>query len=75
MGALYSALRQWMLSQRREFFDGLMNGEAFRARVEQFLAPTLREGDIVVMDNLSSHKMPGVKEAIEEVGRACAIVR
>lgn len=49
-------------------FDGPMNGETFRAWVEQFLAPTLREGDIVVMDNLSSHKVAGVKAAIEKVG-------
>jgi transposase len=49
-------------------FDGPMNGETFRAWVEQFLAPTLREGDIVVMDNLSSHKVAGVKAAIEKTG-------
>ena len=49
-------------------FDGPMNGETVRAWVKQFLAPTLREGDIVVMDNLSSHKVAGVKEAIEKVG-------
>ena len=49
-------------------FDGPMNGETFRAWVEQFLAPTLREGDIVVMDNLSSHKVAGVKAAIEKAG-------
>jgi transposase len=49
-------------------FDGPMNGERFRAWVEQFLAPTLHEGDIVVMDNLSSHKVAGVQAAIEKVG-------
>jgi transposase len=49
-------------------FDGPMTGETFRAWVEQFLAPTLRPGDIVVMDNLSSHKVAGVKAAIEKVG-------
>ena len=43
-------------------------GETFRAWVEQFLAPTLREGNIVVMDNLSSHKVAGVKAAIEKTG-------
>jgi len=36
--------------------------------VEQILLPTLQEGDIVVMDNLSSHKVAGVKKAIESVG-------
>ena len=46
-------------------FDGPMNGETFRAWVEQFLVPTLRPGDVVVMDNLSSHKVHGVREAIE----------
>src|SRR5690348_3439692 len=35
--------------------DGPINAESFRAWLEQFLAPTLRPGDIVVMDNLSSH--------------------
>lgn len=49
-------------------FDGPMNGERFRAWLEQFLAPTLQEGDIVVMDNLSSHKVDGVRAAIENVG-------
>jgi len=48
--------------------DGAINGEVFLAYVEQQLVPTLRKGDIVVMDNLSSHKVVGVKEAIESVG-------
>lgn len=45
--------------------DGPINGRAFRAYVEQFLAPTLHPGDIVVADNLGSHKVAGVREAIE----------
>lgn len=45
--------------------DGPMNGPAFRAYVEQFLAPALRGGDIVVMDNLACHKVAGVAEAID----------
>jgi transposase len=45
--------------------DGAMNGETFRAYIEQFLAPTLAHGDIVIMDNLASHKVAGVREAIE----------
>lgn len=45
--------------------DGAINGPLFRAWIEQHLAPTLRPGDIVVMDNLSSHKVAGVREAIE----------
>jgi transposase len=48
--------------------DGAINGPMFRAWVEQHLAPTLQPGDIVVMDNLSSHKVAGVREAIEAVG-------
>lgn len=48
--------------------DGAINGAAFRAYVEQFLAPTLKPGDLVVMDNLSSHKVAGVREAIEACG-------
>jgi hypothetical protein len=48
--------------------DGAINGELFLAYVEQELVTTLKEGDIVVMDNLSSHKVASVKEAIESVG-------
>lgn len=52
--------------------DGAMNGDLFLAYVQQQLVPTLRRGDIVVMDNLSSHKKPGVKESIEQVGATLA---
>jgi transposase len=48
--------------------DGAINGELFLAYVEQMLAPTLSSGDIVVLDNLSSHKVRGVREAIEARG-------
>lgn len=48
--------------------DGAMNGEVFLAYVEQILAPTLSPGDIVVMDNLPSHKVAGVRAAIERCG-------
>lgn len=48
--------------------DGAINGATFLAYVEQFLAPTLRPGDIVIMDNLGSHKVAGVSQAIEAVG-------
>ena len=44
-------------------FDGPMDGPSFRAYVEQFVVPILREGDIVVMDNLASHKVAGIREA------------
>ena len=45
-----------------------MNGDAFRVYIEKVLAPTLSQGDIVVIDNLASHKVAGVREAIEVVG-------
>jgi transposase len=45
-----------------------MNGPSFKAYVEQILAPTLRRGDIVVMDNVSVHKVAGVRQAIEARG-------
>ena len=45
--------------------DGPMNGPAFRAYVEQVLAPALRPGDIVIMDNLAPHKAAAVRNAIE----------
>lgn len=48
--------------------DGAIDGSAFRAYVEQFLVPTLAAGDTVVLDNLSSHKVSGVREAIEATG-------
>lgn len=48
--------------------DGPMDGESFRAYVEQFVVPILKPGDIVVMDNLASHKVAGVREAIEAAG-------
>ena len=49
-------------------FDGPMDGESFRAYVEQCVVPTLRQGDIFMMDNFASHKVAGVREAIEAVG-------
>lgn len=48
--------------------DGPMTGQAFRAYVEQFLAPALAPGDVVVMDNLAAHKVAGVAEAIAAAG-------
>ena len=48
--------------------DGPMNGETFLAWLEQLLVPALQPGDIVVMDNLSSHKVKGVRDAIEAAG-------
>jgi len=48
--------------------DQPMNGVIFLAYIEQFLAPTLKPGDIVILDNLSAHKVDGVREAIEARG-------
>lgn len=48
--------------------DGPINGIAFQAYVDQVLVPELRPGDIVVMDNLGSHRGPGVRAAIEAAG-------
>ena len=48
--------------------DGPINRDAFQAYVDQVLVPELEPGDIVVMDNLSSHKGPAVRRAIEAVG-------
>lgn len=48
--------------------DGPINQDAFQAYVEQVLVPELRPGDGVVMDNLSSHKGPKVREWIEAAG-------
>jgi transposase len=49
-------------------FDGAINGARFLAYVEQVLAPTLRPGDVVVLDNLRAHKVKGVREAIAAAG-------
>jgi transposase len=48
--------------------DGAVNGKIFLAYIRRVLMPTLRKGDVVAMDNLGSHKIPGVREAIEEAG-------
>lgn len=48
--------------------EGAMNGDAFLAYIEQCLVPTLRRGDIVIMDNLPVHKVSGVCDAIEAKG-------
>lgn len=48
--------------------DGPINGLSFRAYVEQFLIPTLKPGDIVIMDNLGSHKAKVVRKLITGVG-------
>jgi transposase len=49
-------------------FDGPIDNASFLAYVEQVLAPTLRRGDVVVLDNLAVHKQPAVRAAIEATG-------
>lgn len=49
-------------------FDGPINGESFRAYVEQVLVPAIAPGDIVIMDNLGSHKSQAVRTAIRRAG-------
>jgi transposase len=49
-------------------FGGAMDGEMFLAWVVQGLVPTLQKGDLVIMDNLATHKVQGVAEAIEQAG-------
>ena len=49
-------------------FDGPIDAVSFHAYVEQVLVPTLRPGDVVVLDNLAVHKQPEVRTAIEAVG-------
>jgi len=68
----FVAALRWDRITAPAVFDGPMDGACFIAYVEQVLAPTLLPGDIVVMDNLSSHKVDGVKQAIEATG---AVVR
>jgi transposase len=49
-------------------FNGPIDSATFRAYVEQVLVPTLRPGDVVVLDNLAAHKQPEVRAAIEQAG-------
>ena len=49
-------------------FDGPINGQCFRAYVEQQLVPSLKPGDIVVMDNLGSHKSAAIRQMIRAAG-------
>jgi transposase len=49
-------------------FDGAMDGELFLAWVKQGLVPGLQRGDVIILDNLSTHKVAGVREAIEATG-------
>ena len=63
-------MRGWA---RPAVFDGPIDSPTFLAYVEQVLVPTLRPGDVVVLDNLAVHKQPEVRTAIEQVGALRAI--
>lgn len=66
---LLSAIRcTGVIQEASVVFDGSTDAIVFRGCVEQCLAPSLRPGDIVVMDNLASHKVAGVREAIDYAG-------
>ena len=54
--------------------DGPINGAIFRAYIEQFLVPTLRQGDIVILDNLGSHRSQAVRSAILGAGAKLAFL-
>ena len=49
-------------------FDGPINGQCFRAYVEQQLVPVLKPGDIVIMDNLGAHKATAIRQMIQDAG-------
>ena len=49
-------------------FNGPIDNDTFRAYIDQVLVPTLRAGDVVVLDNLAVHKQPEVRDAIERAG-------
>ena len=49
-------------------FDGAIDGESFRAYIEQILVPTLHPGDLVIADNLGAHKVAGIQRAIQAAG-------
>jgi transposase len=54
--------------------DGAVNGEVFLTYVRRVLVPTLKKGDIVIMDNLGSHKIQGIREALRAAGATLLFV-
>lgn len=54
--------------------DGPINGTIFRAYIEQFLVPTLKPGDIVILDNLGSHRSQAVRSSIRDAGAKLAFL-
>ena len=49
-------------------FDGAIDGESFRAYIDQILVPTLHPGDIVIADNLGAHQVAGIQRALQAAG-------
>jgi len=64
---LVAALRHQQLTAPM-LTDGPMDGEIFLTYLQRFLCPTLNPGDLVIVDNLSSHKVAGVQQAITAAG-------
>ncbi len=54
--------------------NGPVNGPIFLAYVRQQLMPSLKRGDVVIMDNLAAHKVPGVQLAMEAVGARVTVI-
>ena len=68
MTMLSAMRRDGVIAPATVVIDGPMNGTTFLSYVQRCLVPALRPGDVVVMDNLASHKIAGVREAIEAAG-------
>ena len=64
----FLAALRWEGVSAPAVFDGAINGRSFTAYVEQVLVPTLRRGDVVIMDNLRSHKSKAIRGAIRAAG-------
>ena len=64
----FLAALRWDRIEAPCVIDGPINGRSFLAYVEQMLVPTLRPGDVVIMDNLGSHKRQAIRRAIRAVG-------
>ena len=64
----FLAALRWDRIEAPWVLDGPINGESFRTYVDQLLAPTLKPGDVVILDNLGSHKGKAVRRAIRASG-------
>jgi transposase len=64
----FLAALRWDRSEAPWGLDGPINGESFRTYVDQVLVPTLKPGDVVILDNLGSHKGKAVRRAIRATG-------